>query len=146
MSSPDNAEAAAWQGRDMIGADGEKIGRITQIYEDPQSGTADWATVSSGLFGTRSNFVPLAGATANGNQVRVEVTKLQVKDAPGVEADDDLSPQEEQRLFEHYGVPYAPAGVAETDRDRARLRRRVVTDTVSADGSVEVIREETPPA
>ena len=146
MSSPDNAEAAAWQGHEMIGPDGEKIGRITQIYEDPESGRAEWATVSSGLFGTKSNFVPLAGAAASGKQVRVEVTKLQVKDAPGVEADDDLSPQEEQRLFEHYGVPYAIAGAGETEGERGRLRRHVITDTVSADGAVEVIREEPGPA
>jgi hypothetical protein len=146
MASPENAEAAAWQGRDMIGSDGEKIGRITQIYEDPQSGRAEWATVSSGLFGTKSNFVPLAGAAAVGKQVRVDVTKLQVKDAPGVEADDDLSPQEEQRLFEHYGVPYAIEGTAETEGDRGRLRRQVVTDVISEDGAVEVIREQTPPA
>jgi hypothetical protein len=143
MSSPDNAEAAAWQGHDMIGSDGEKIGRITQIYEDPESGQAQWATVSSGLFGTKSNFVPLTGAVMAGKAVRVEVTKLQVKDAPGVEADDDLSPQEEQHLFEYYGVPYVIAGSAEAER--ARLRRHV-TDTISADGSVEVIREETDPA
>ena len=34
------------------------------------------------------------------------MTKDQVKDAPGVENDGDLSEPEERRLFEHYGVPY----------------------------------------
>ena len=103
-------DAYQWQGRTMVGSDGEKIGKITEIYEDPQTGKPEWATVSSGLFGTKSNFVPLAGASPDGEDVRAEVTKDQVKDAPGVEADGELSEPEEQRLFEHYGVPYTTEG------------------------------------
>ena len=99
-------EAYQWQGRTMVGSDGDKIGHIAEIYEDPQTGKPEWATVSSGLFGTKSNFVPLAGASPDGEDVRAEVTKDQVKDAPGVEADGELSEREEQRLFEYYGVAY----------------------------------------
>jgi uncharacterized protein (TIGR02271 family) len=116
-------DAYQWHGRTMVGSDGEKIGKIGEIYDDPQTGRPEWATVSSGLFGTKSNFVPLAGASPDGEDVRARVTKDQVKDAPGVEAHDELSEQEERRLFEHYGVPYttegsttsqgAPRGVAE---------------------------------
>ena len=79
-------DAYQWHGRTMIGSDGEKIGKISEIYEDPQTGKPEWATVSSGLFGTKSNFVPLAGASPDGEDVRAQVTKDQVKDAPGVEA------------------------------------------------------------
>jgi len=38
------------------------------------------------------------------------VTKDQVKDAPSVDSDGELSEQEETRLFEHYGVPYTQEG------------------------------------
>jgi uncharacterized protein (TIGR02271 family) len=107
---PDMTDAYHWQGRTLVGSDGEKIGKISEIYEDPQTGKPEWATVSSGLFGTKSNFVPLAGASPAGEDVRAQVTKDQVKDAPGVEADGELSEQEEQRLFEHYGVPYTAEG------------------------------------
>jgi uncharacterized protein (TIGR02271 family) len=107
---PEMTDAYQWQGRTMVGSDGEKIGKISEIYEDPQTGKPEWATVSSGLFGSKSNFVPLAGASPTGEDVRAQVTKDQVKDAPGVEADGELSEQEEQRLFEHYGVPYTTEG------------------------------------
>jgi uncharacterized protein (TIGR02271 family) len=107
---PEMTDAYQWQGRTMVGSDGEKIGKISEIYEDPQTGKPEWATVSSGLFGSKSNFVPLAGASPTGEDVRAQVTKDQVKDAPGVEADGELSEQEEQRLFEHYGVPYTTKG------------------------------------
>ena len=107
---PEMTDAYQWHGRTMIGSDGEKIGKITDIYEDPETGKPEWATVSSGLFGTKSNFVPLAGASPDGEDVRADVTKDQVKDAPGVENDGDLSEPEERRLFEHYGVPYTGEG------------------------------------
>jgi uncharacterized protein (TIGR02271 family) len=107
---PDMTDAYQWHGRNLVGSDGEKIGKITNIYEDPATGKPEWATVSSGLFGTKSNFVPLAGASPSGEDVRASVTKDQVKDAPGVEADGELSEAEEQRLFEYYDVPYTTAG------------------------------------
>ncbi len=107
---PEMTDAYEWQGRNMVGSDGEKIGKINEIYEDPDTGKPEWATVSSGLFGTKSNFVPLAGASPDGENVRANVTKDQVKDAPGVENDGELSEPEERRLFEHYGVPYTTEG------------------------------------
>ncbi len=107
---PQMTDAYEWKGRTIVGSDGEKLGKINEIYEDPETGKPEWATVSSGLFGTKSNFVPLAGAAPDGEDVRAQVTKDQVKDAPGVEADGELSEQEEQRLFEHYGVPYTQEG------------------------------------
>jgi uncharacterized protein (TIGR02271 family) len=107
---PEMTDAYEWHGRTMVGLDGEKIGKISEIYEDPDTGNPEWATVSSGLFDTKSNFVPLAGAAPDGEDVRADVTKNQVKDAPGVENDGDLSEAEERRLFEHYGVPYTSLG------------------------------------
>jgi uncharacterized protein (TIGR02271 family) len=102
--------AYEWQGRTIVDSDGEKIGKITEIYEDSGTGEPEWATVSSGLFGTKSNFVPLAGASPHGEDVQANVTKDQVKDAPGVEHDGELSEAEERELFEHYEVPFTTAG------------------------------------
>ncbi len=107
---PEMTHEYEWQGRTVIGPDGEKIGEIKEIYEDQDSGKPEWATVASGLFGMKSHFVPLAGAAPEGEDVRVPFTKDQVKDAPGIDPDRELSEQEEQRLFEHYGVPYSTEG------------------------------------
>ncbi len=107
---PEMPDAYEWQGRTLVGSDGEKIGKISDIYEDPATGKPEWATVHTGLFGKKSNFVPLVGASPTGEDVRAQVTKDQVKDAPGIEADGELSEPEERRLFEHYGVPYTSEG------------------------------------
>ena len=66
--------------------------------------------MSSGFFGTSSHFVPLAGARPDGEAVRVGVTKDQVKSAPSIEGDGELSEADERRLFEHYNVPYTEEG------------------------------------
>jgi uncharacterized protein (TIGR02271 family) len=127
-------DAYEWQGRTMVGSDGDKIGKIAEIYEDPQTGKPEWATVSSGLFGTKSNFVPLAGASPDGEDVRAEVTKDQVKDAPGVEADGELSEPEEQRLFEYYGVAYTTEG-STTAQGQPGQRGQAIGGTVGRDVS-----------
>jgi uncharacterized protein (TIGR02271 family) len=103
-------DAYTWQGRDLLGSDGEKIGSVKEIYQDERTGKPEWALVTSGLFGTRSHFVPLAGAEPSGEDVRVQVSKDQVKDAPSIDGDGQLSEQEERQLFEHYGVPYTEEG------------------------------------
>jgi uncharacterized protein (TIGR02271 family) len=103
-------DAYTWHGRDLLGSDGEKIGSVKEIYEDAHTGKPEWGLVTSGLFGTRSHFVPLAGAQPDGEAVRVSATKDQVKNAPSIEGEGQLSEEDERRLFEHYGVPYTDAG------------------------------------
>jgi uncharacterized protein (TIGR02271 family) len=107
---PETTETYEWQGRTLIGSDGEKIGKVSELYFDGYTDKPEWATVNTGLFGGKSNFVPLAGARIDGEDLRVSVTKNQVKDAPSIDDDGELSEQEEIRLFEHYDIPYTEEG------------------------------------
>jgi uncharacterized protein (TIGR02271 family) len=98
-----------WRGRTVVDRDGEKIGKLDEIYVDQDTDQPEWAIVNTGMFGTRSNFVPLAGASPAGENVRVGYEKSQVKDAPSVEPDGELSQQEEAELYRHYGLEYSEA-------------------------------------
>jgi hypothetical protein len=89
----------SWQGRTMTGPDGAKVGTIEAIYLDDQTGEPEWALVNTGLFGTRSTFVPLAQAADAGDSVQVPYGKQLVKDAPNINPDAHLSEQEEQELW-----------------------------------------------
>ena len=100
---PTVEDVQGWHGRTLVDADGDKIGKIEDIYLDRQSGDPEWVAVKTGLFGTRVSFVPIRDATATGDDVRVAHTKDKVKDAPNIEADGELSPDEERALYEHYG-------------------------------------------
>jgi len=105
----------SWRGMIMVDRDGDRIGTIEDLYADDRSGEPEWALVNTGLFGTRSTFVPLAQASQRDGEVQVPYEKQLVKDAPGVEADQHLSEAEEQQLWRHYGLDYQ-AGDQPTDR------------------------------
>ncbi|HZE03721.1 MAG TPA: PRC and DUF2382 domain-containing protein, partial [Solirubrobacteraceae bacterium] len=107
---PQTTEAYDLQDRTLIDADGEKIGKIDELYHDRAGGQPEWALVHTGLFGTKKTFVPIHGAAPEGEDLRVPVSKQAVKDAPRIDPDQELSEQEERQLFEHYGVPYTTAG------------------------------------
>ena len=111
-TTPQMSEIYSWRGCDVIGSDGEKIGELNEIYIDEQTGQPEWGLVSSGLLGTKSNFVPLADASRAGDDVQVRFTKQQVKDAPGVSAQGELSQSEERELWGHYGRDYSESGFA----------------------------------
>jgi uncharacterized protein (TIGR02271 family) len=115
---PDVDTVRSWQGGTMVDHEGDRIGDIDAIYVDDQTGEPEWALVNTGLFGTRSTFVPIVRATAYGDQVQVPYEKQLVKDAPNIDPDGHLSEQEEQELWRHYGLEYGDttAGYADTDR------------------------------
>jgi uncharacterized protein (TIGR02271 family) len=128
---PDIDTARNWQGRTMVDPAGAKVGTIDAIYLDDDTGQPEWATVTTGLFGTRTTFVPLVQARSAGDSVQVPYHKDQVTDAPNMDAGGQLSQDEEAELYRHYGLGYTesrsdsglPAGGAgpEIDpRDRDR--------------------------
>src|SRR5215217_6411094 len=97
----------SWQGRTMVDPTGDKLGTIDAIYLDNETGQPEWATVTSGLFTAKTAFVPLAQAQDVGDSVQVPYDKDQVKDAPSMEADGQLSQDEEAELYRHYGLDYS---------------------------------------
>ncbi len=107
---PETTEAYDFHGRTLVDSDGEKIGKIDELYYDHEGGQPEWALVNTGLFGTKKTFVPIRTASPAGEDLQVPVTKQQVKDAPQVDANQELSEAEERRLFEHYDVPYTTEG------------------------------------
>jgi uncharacterized protein (TIGR02271 family) len=105
-------------GSNAVDNDGDKLGKVGQVYLDDQSGRPEWATVSTGLFGTSETFVPLADATVSGGTLRVPYEKAKVKDAPRIDADQGhLSPAEEDELYRYYGVGTGTGTAGYTDTD-----------------------------
>jgi uncharacterized protein (TIGR02271 family) len=94
------------QGSTLYDVRGEKIGKVDVIYDDTTTGQPEWALVHTGLLGTKNSFVPIGGATRSGDQIRVPYEKGQVKSAPAIDADADLSVAEEQELYRHYGIAW----------------------------------------
>jgi uncharacterized protein (TIGR02271 family) len=107
MTSPQQWDSLI--GAAAVDADGDRIGKIGQIYLNGQTGQPEWVTVSTGLFGTRESFAPLYLARLGGGELRLAVTKQQVKDAPNVDADDGLTDTELDALYRYYTGYLGPA-------------------------------------
>jgi hypothetical protein len=122
MATPNIETARGWRGRVMVDRDHNKIGEVVDIYLDNETDRPEWAVVKTGLFGLRSTFVPLAEAREVGDELQVPHQRLQVKQAPNIDPDGQLSAAEEAELYRHYGLDYdtvtldsgAPAGQTHT--------------------------------
>jgi uncharacterized protein (TIGR02271 family) len=163
----DVQQVSAWRGRDAHDSDGQKVGSIEEIYLDRRSDQPQWLLISSGLLGNKHSFVPLEGASEQEDGIRLAYDKGRVKDAPSIDADEELSSEEEKRLYQHYGVDWGDDDAGTVGRDtsgpttdeamtrseeelqvgktsresgRVRLRKFVVTEEVQT--TVPVQREE----
>jgi uncharacterized protein (TIGR02271 family) len=103
-------------GSDVYDESGSKIGSASEVYLDDESGQPEWVTVKTGLFGTKESFVPIRDADLTDDGVRVPLSKDKVKDAPRIDADGHLSPEEEQELYQYYGLGGGFAGTETAGR------------------------------
>jgi len=92
-------------GQTAYGSDGDKIGTVGQVYLDDRTGRPEWVTVTTGLFGTKESFVPLAEGNVSGDGLRLPYDKDKIKGAPQVEPEQGhLSEAEEAELYRYYGL------------------------------------------
>jgi uncharacterized protein (TIGR02271 family) len=104
---------------------GKKIGSVGQVYLDIDTGQPEWLTVKTGLFGTKESFVPLARAHVRpDHDVELEVDKAAVTQAPNFDTDRDLSPEDEMRLYQHYGMTYGEQAYGEQAESARTSARR----------------------
>jgi hypothetical protein len=162
---PDIDTAMSWRGRTVKDRDGNALGTISALYLDGEQRPA-WAGVKRGMLRGRSTIVPLAGVTADGEDLRLPYDRARFDDAPDVDPDVELTEEQERLLHEHYGREWAPASGEETDdamtrseeevefskrpvqrAERVRLKKVLVDDEVTRTVPVrrEVIQLETDP-
>jgi len=137
-------DLAALAGKTMTGRDGHKIGKIVDVYESTDGASATFVTVATGLFGGHASFVPLTEASVQGDDVSVPYDKDLVKDAPRVDADEELTSQEEERLFAHYDlVDGAPAAAPTAGRHAGEtaIPRGTQREDTDGDGVVDDVKD-----
>lgn len=90
-------------GSEVYDREGDKVGRVGNVYLDDATRQPEWVTVRTGMFGSKESFVPLSGASATESGLNVGVSRDQVKNAPRVEAEHGhISDQEDQDLYSYY--------------------------------------------
>ena len=119
-------EAREAIGKTVYSGEGDKIGKVGQVFLDDHTGRPEFLTVNTGLFGTSESFVPVEGASINADDISVPYGKEKVKDAPQIDIDGaHLEESDERRLYEHYGRGY-DAGHGNGSPDGSAGRRENV--------------------
>lgn len=102
-SSYDASSIRQWIGYTAYDVNGDKVGKIEDIYEDDQGSGPEWFAISSGWFGTKQSFAPVQGSTADGDRLILPWTKDQIKEGPHFDAGDI---DDGDSLYNHYGYAY----------------------------------------
>ena len=88
--------------RAAIDAEGNRIGKITKVYLDQPTGQPMWVLVETGLLGTKQSFAPIHGSRLDGELVVLAVSKDQIKAAPNIDPDTEISESELDALRQYY--------------------------------------------
>lgn len=110
------------EGMDVTDPEGNRIGRVETIYLDNDTDQPEFALVNTGMFGSRSSFVPLRDAHVQSGRIEVPHRKDEVKDAPSIEADEELNPDEVERIYQFYGLGGTAGAETGTRTDDAMTR------------------------
>jgi sporulation protein YlmC with PRC-barrel domain len=112
---------AEWHGRMLVDRNGERIGKLQDVYVDVETDEPQFATVKEGFIGRHLTFVPLGGIKVGPESLQAAVSRQQVQDAPNIEQHgEELSQADESSLYHHYELNYTPP---KTESGR-RLARR----------------------
>ncbi|MFB9378746.1 DUF2382 domain-containing protein [Kineococcus gynurae] len=104
-------------GATVTGSDGDKIGKVEEVYLDNDSGRPEWVSVKTGLFGSNVSLIPLSRATVSGGTVTVPFDKSTVRDAPHHDPGSELGEADEADLYRYYGVSDHASSAATTRVD-----------------------------
>ncbi|MHB1891121.1 MAG: PRC-barrel domain-containing protein [Acidimicrobiales bacterium] len=113
--------ATEWHAKMIVDRNGEKIGKLQDIYVDVETDEPQFATVKEGFIGRHLTFVPLGDIQIGPDYLQVSVTKDQVRSAPDIQMHgEELSQADESTLYHHFELNYTPP---DTESGR-RLARR----------------------
>jgi hypothetical protein len=99
-----------WRGQDVIDPNGDKLGKLEDVYYDGETDEPAFVAVKTGLVSKSLTLVPLTRASVGREYVRVERRKAVFKKAPSFDTDAELSLDDEAATYEHYSMDYKPAG------------------------------------
>jgi uncharacterized protein (TIGR02271 family) len=94
------------RGAPVYDNDGDKIGKVDEIFYDQQTRVPEWIGVGTGFFGSKRVLVPVKGSAPYEDGLMAAYSKEQVKDSPDID-EDEISQQCEADLAAYYGLGYS---------------------------------------
>jgi hypothetical protein len=149
-----------WVGEDVLDLEGERVGKLDEVFYPVSGGEAVFVAVKSGLLGRHSSLVPLASAAVGRDYLHLAYSKAAIEHANSeLKGGDGVDRYSARQLGELYGVQlaadedYESASVInerrqaaeEAQRRAAELEeeaRRRETDAHDARGSAQSAQEQ----
>jgi hypothetical protein len=104
----------------LVDCDGERIGKLQDVYVDVETDAPQFGTVKEGFFDRHLTFVPLAGVVVGPDELTVTVAKETVRSAPDLDPHgQEMSQADESALYHHFEMNYT-AIASESGRRLAR--------------------------
>jgi hypothetical protein len=93
-------------GTDVIDQVGAKLGPVKDLYAPGGEGEPMWVSIEmqTGMVGRRTVLVPLARLKEEDGNVVLPYSIQHVEQAPEVEADGEISVEDDHRLRDYYGI------------------------------------------
>lgn len=131
-------QIAEWRGEDVVDSDGEKVGKLADVWFRVGTDDADYASVKSGLLGRHARLVPLAGASLSREYVRLAFTAEQIGAAPAPADDGVLTADLLRQVADAYGVTTSAdaryeSGHARDEREREAREARERAEELDED-------------
>ena len=103
-------DLSEWHGMELVDRDGERIGKLEEVYVDVETDEPQFGTVKEGFLGRHLTFVPLTDVTIGPDNLRVSASRAEVKGAPNLDVQgDELSQSDESTLYHYYQLNYTPS-------------------------------------
>jgi hypothetical protein len=103
------ADIREWRTHDVVDPRGHRIGVLEAVYVDTVTDEPAVVTIRTGLPSRRRLvFVPLDDALLGPGYVKIAYARSLVRKAPSIGTDDILPVEQEEAIFQHYGMPYKP--------------------------------------
>jgi hypothetical protein len=117
---PATWDVGDWRDKMLVDCNGERIGKLQEVYVDVENDEPQFGTVKEGFFNRHLTFVPLGGIQIGPDDLQVVVSKEQVRSAPDIELHGgELSQADESSLYHHFELNYTPPS-SESGRRLAR--------------------------
>lgn len=117
------------KGMEVCDQHGEKIGKVSDVFLDSEARYVRYLVVGTGMMGSRKGTVPVDDVRyvedRGDAHIEVPYTKDHLAAAPVLEDDEELTPEREHEIYEHY----RRAGYWEEARQAVRDRQATPAPT-----------------
>jgi len=146
MGTHTSEQLERWIDRQVVDPAGRRVGTLADVYVDDATGRPEWLAVTTGLFGSRIAFVPVGSAQEERKRVRIAYSKRQVRSSPTVDTDGQLTEDQEERLYRHYGLRYRAADAVIDATDEASPEPTISLTDLQEEGSASLNGDVSPAA